>query len=434
MASAGPSNSTNVPIGVSSSSIFSSLAQRCDSGRRNVVRYFSYRKKMRIPNPSRTFASESPSETCVSISSPTLCCSPRFPPEEPSAGPLNVSVTSGFPFCSRTRLPSRVSVRIRSICSRFASVPSAASNRTLYSWTRPVPRAACFAFIFLSARCNPSLSAIRSLISVSCAIFFAPLAVRFLPTATSASIADTLDSISRGHPTPRPNMRHMSPEAHVAISTASSQASAERAPQPPVARSHPIEHVLHGDRRIDHYAWLREKQDPAVLAYLHAENAYTDAILRHTEPFQEKLYQEMLGRILQTDLSVPYRLRGYLYFTRTEEGKQYPIHCRRLDTENSPEEILLDLNALAEGHSFLGLGVFTVSDNNHLLAYSLDTTGFRQYTLELKDLRNGTTLPERIERVTSATWAADNRTLFYTIEDETTKRSHRLYRHVLGSN
>src|SRR2546423_1308577 len=396
MASAGPSNSTNVPIGVSSSSIFSSLAQRCDSGRRNVVRYFSYRKKMRIPNPSRTFASESPSETCVSISSPTLCCSPRFPPEEPSAGPLNVSVTSGFPFCSRTRLPSRVSVRIRSICSRFASVPSAASNRTLYSWTRPVPRAACFAFIFLSARCNRSLSAIRSLISVSCAIFFAPLAVRFLPTATSASIADTLDSISRGHPTPpRPNMRHMNPEAHVAISTASSQASAERAPQPPVARRHPVEHVLHGDRRIDHYAWLREKQDPEVLAYLHAENAYTDAVLRVTQPFQEKLYQEMLGRILQTDLSVPYRLRGYLYFTRTEEGKQYPIHLRSkanaADPDSLASELLLDLNALAESHSYLSLGVFAISDDNHLLAYSLDTTGFRQDTLQIKDLRSGTT-------------------------------------------
>jgi oligopeptidase B len=142
----------------------------------------------------------------------------------------------------------------------------------------------------------------------------------------------------------------------------------------------------------------------------------------------------MLGRILQTDLSVPYRLRGYLYFTRTEEGKQYPIQSRRRDAENAAEELLLDLNALAEGHSFLSLGAFAVSDHNSLLAYSLDTTGFRQYTLQVKNLDNGETLPVRIERVTSAAWAADNRTLFYTVEDETTKRSYRLYRHVLGAS
>src|SRR6266849_1175021 len=141
----------------------------------------------------------------------------------------------------------------------------------------------------------------------------------------------------------------------------------------------------------------------------------------------------MLGRILQTDLSVPYRLRGYLYFTRTEEGKQYPVHCRR-DSEGVPEELLLDLNALAQGHSFLSLGVFAVSDDNQLLAYSLDTTGFRQFTLQIKDLRTSVTLPVRIERVTSAAWAADNRTLFYSVEDETTKRSYRLYRHVPGAN
>jgi oligopeptidase B len=145
------------------------------------------------------------------------------------------------------------------------------------------------------------------------------------------------------------------------------------------------------------------------------------------------LYQEMLGRILQTDLSVPYRLRGYFYFTRTDEGKQYPMHCRKRDAEGAREELLLDLNALAAGHSFLSLGSFAVSDDNALLAYSLDTTGFRQYTLHIKNLASGETLPARIERATSAAWASDNRTLFYTVEDETTKRSHRLYRHVLGA-
>jgi oligopeptidase B len=204
-------------------------------------------------------------------------------------------------------------------------------------------------------------------------------------------------------------------------------------PQPPTPRRHPVEHVRHDDRRIDNYAWLQDKKNPEVIAYLNAENAYTDAVLHGTEAFQEALYQEMLGKILQTDLSVPYRLRGYLYFTRTEEGKQYPIHGRRLDADGAPEELLLDVNVLAEGHSFLGLGSFDVSDDNHLLAYSVDTTGFRQYALHIKDLRSGDTLPEHIERVTSAAWASDNRTLFYTVEDETTKRSYRLYRHTLDS-
>src|SRR5205807_9569025 len=206
----------------------------------------------------------------------------------------------------------------------------------------------------------------------------------------------------------------------------------DAAPAPPLARREPVEHILHGDRRIDHYDWLRHKEWPEVLAYLEAENAYTDALLKPTQNFQQKLYQEMLGRIQQTDLAVPYRLRGYLYFTKTVEGKQYPYHYRRRDAEGSPEELLLDLNQLAEGHSFLGLGAFEVSDDNHWLAYSTDTTGFRQYTLCVKDLRTGGTLPERIERVTSVAWAAGNKTLFYTIEDEMTKRSYRLYRHVLG--
>jgi oligopeptidase B len=204
-------------------------------------------------------------------------------------------------------------------------------------------------------------------------------------------------------------------------------------PVAPVARREAVETVLHGDRRVDEYGWLRNKESEEVLDYLKAENAYTDAVLRPTEELQEKLYQEMLGRILQTDLSVPYRLRGYRYFTRTEEGKQYPRHCRMRDAEGADEELLLDLNVLAEGHSFLGLGLADVSDDNLLLAYSTDTTGFRQYTLEVKNLANGETLAERFERVTSVAWAADNQTLFFTEEDETTKRSHRLYRHVLGS-
>ena len=202
--------------------------------------------------------------------------------------------------------------------------------------------------------------------------------------------------------------------------------------QPPLALREPVEHVIHNDRRVDHYAWLRDKKDPRVLSYLTAENDYAAAYLQSTEAFQEKLYHEMLGRILQTDLSVPYTLRGFEYYTRTVEGQQYSIYCRK-SPQNPAEQILLDLNTLAEGHSFLGLGIFEVSDDNHLLAYATDNTGFRQYTLELKNLHTNEPLPLRVERVTSAAWATDNRTLFYVVEDEVTKRSHQLFRHVIGS-
>ena len=203
--------------------------------------------------------------------------------------------------------------------------------------------------------------------------------------------------------------------------------------QPPLAVREPVEHVIHNDRRVDHYAWLRDKQNPRVLSYLQAENVYADAYMKSTETFQEKLYQEMLGRIQQTDLSVPYMLRGFEYYTRTVEGQQYPIYCRK-SAENPQEQVLLDLNVLAEGHSFMGLGIFEVSDDNSLLAYATDTTGFRRYALEIKELRNDGKLPFRVERVTSAAWATDNRTLFYVVEDEVTKRSHKLYRHVLGAS
>ncbi|GAC1632769.1 MAG: oligopeptidase B [Candidatus Acidiferrum sp.] len=205
-------------------------------------------------------------------------------------------------------------------------------------------------------------------------------------------------------------------------------------PSAPIAKQIPTEAILHGDRRIDLYAWLREKQNPEVIAYLEAENAYTDAVLKPTEPFQEALYQEMLSRIQQTDLTFPYTLRGYRYFTKTIEGKQYPVHFRQPGSAFQDEELLLDLNALAENHSFLGLDVFAISDDNQLLAYSTDVTGFRQYTLEIKNLATGAMLPFKVERVTSAAWAADNKTFFYTIEDEVSKRSYRLYRHTLGSS
>ena len=202
-------------------------------------------------------------------------------------------------------------------------------------------------------------------------------------------------------------------------------------PQPPVARKVPKTDVVHGDVRQDDYYWLREKDSPDVTAYLQAENAYTDAIMKPTEAFQDALYKEMLARIKEDDQSVPYPDHGWLYYSRTETGKQYAIHCRKRTAE-APEEITLDLNALAEGHEFLALGVYAVSDDGRWLAYSLDVTGFRDYTLYVKDLVTGAVAPERIEKVSSVAWAADSATFFYVVEDDA-KRPHRLRRHRLGA-
>lgn len=202
------------------------------------------------------------------------------------------------------------------------------------------------------------------------------------------------------------------------------------AAKPPIAKK--VEHLtdLHGEKLIDHYFWLRDKKSPEVLGYLEAENAYTDAVMKPTEALQETLYKEMLGRIKQTDLSVPYRIGAHWYYSRTEEGKQYPIRCRKKG-KDGPEEVLLDLNELARGHKYLALGEFVVSDDQNLLAYTLDVSGFRDYTLFVKDLRTGKTLPDRVEKVTDLIWAADNATLFYVTEDHS-KRAYRAHRHRLG--
>jgi oligopeptidase B len=200
---------------------------------------------------------------------------------------------------------------------------------------------------------------------------------------------------------------------------------------PPVARRVPKLDVVHGDRRQDDYFWLRDKDDPEVLAYLRAENAYTDAVLKATESFRTALYDEMLARIKEDDQTVPYRRGAWFYYSRTETGKQYPILCRKASLE-APEELTLDLNLLAEGHAYLGLGAATVSDDGHRLAYTTDVTGFREYTLYVKDLRTGVHEPDRIEKVVSVAWAADNQTLFYVAEDPA-KRPYRLYRHRLGA-
>jgi len=201
---------------------------------------------------------------------------------------------------------------------------------------------------------------------------------------------------------------------------------------PPTARRSPVRTVVHGDVRVDPYAWLRRKDDPAVVGYLEAENAYTQAAVVHTADLRERLYHEILGRVQETDLSVPERHDDYFYYTRTEEGRAYPIHCRGRGTPDAPEEVLLDVNALAEGHDYTRVGVLAVSPDHRVLAYTVDREGSEVYTVFFKDLASGDLLPDRLTGVDyGLAWANDNRTVFYTTIDQA-HRPYRLHRHRLG--
>ena len=176
---------------------------------------------------------------------------------------------------------------------------------------------------------------------------------------------------------------------------------------PPVAPKQPHVRTLHGDKFDDDYFWLREKTNPAVTKYLEAENAYTTSVMQPFGALQDTLYKEMLGRIKQTDLSVPARDGAYFYYSRTEEGKQYNIFCRKKGGLDAPEEIYLDVNELAKGHTFMGIGSLEISDDANVAAYSTDITGFREYRLQVKDLRSGQALPDTVKKVTSIAWASD---------------------------
>jgi oligopeptidase B len=201
-------------------------------------------------------------------------------------------------------------------------------------------------------------------------------------------------------------------------------------PVPPIAPREPFVTQVHGHTRVDDYHWLRDKDSPPVRAHLEAENAYTMAMMAHTEAFRETLYREMLARIQETDMDVPYREGPFEYYGRTEQGKDYPILCRR-PLAGGAEQVTLDMNAMAQGHEFFALGAYDVSGDAGLLAFSTDVAGFREYTLQVKDLRSGALLPLRVEHTRSVAWGNDHRTLFYVVEDEA-KRACRLYRHRLG--
>src|SRR5260370_12528515 len=191
---------------------------------------------------------------------------------------------------------------------------------------------------------------------------------------------------------------------------------------------------INGDRLVDNYFWLREKSNPADISNLEAKNASTEANMKPTGPLQAKLYNEILSHIKQTDENVPYRWGDYCYYTRTKEGLQYPIFCRRHQTLDAPEQIILDVNGLAKGQKFMSVGSFAASDDGNLLAYSTDNTGYRQYTLQVKSLGTGELFPEKIERVDDMAWATDNKTIFYVTEDAVTKRNDKMFRHVLGTD
>jgi oligopeptidase B len=206
----------------------------------------------------------------------------------------------------------------------------------------------------------------------------------------------------------------------------------------PIARKEHKETVLHGTVLVDDYAWLRDKENPEVSGYLEAENAYAEAVMAPLAGLRDDLYQEMLSHVKQTDVSVPFRDGDWWYLTRTEEGKQYAIHCRQRGNAagaeaDAPEQVILDGNQLAEGHAFFDIGATDITRDGKWLAYSTDTTGFRQYTLHIKNLETGETLAGEVERTGSLVWAADNRTLFYTVEDEEQKRQYQLWRHTLGA-
>ena len=224
----------------------------------------------------------------------------------------------------------------------------------------------------------------------------------------------------------------------IAISAAPTVLAADT-PTPPVAAKSAWQETRHGEVVTDDYRWLHKKENPEVIAHLNAENAYTEAMTADLKPLTDKVYAEIKGRMQEVDLSVPTRRGNYYYYTRTEAGKQYQINCRRKAgtdfayDDKAPEEILLDQNELAAGQKFFAVAAFAVSPDDSTLVYTTDTTGFRQYTMFVKDLKTGKVSADSAQRVTSVAWAQDNKTIFFTQEDATTKRSDRLFRMALGS-
>lgn len=203
---------------------------------------------------------------------------------------------------------------------------------------------------------------------------------------------------------------------------------------PPKAAMIPKTDTSFGDIRVDNYFWLRERDNPDVMTYLKAENQYTEAVMKHTEGLQEKLFSEMRGRLKETDMSVPLKMDSFYYYHRMEEGKQYGVYCRRLKSLDAPEEVLLDENQAAVGHGYFNVGGMTISHDHRLVAYCVDTAGSEIYTVYFKDLAGGRVLDDIISNATpTVEWAPDNKTVFYITYDDIL-RPYRLFRHTLGTD
>ena len=213
-----------------------------------------------------------------------------------------------------------------------------------------------------------------------------------------------------------------------------SESPADAGVAPPVARVIPEQLETHGHTRVDNYYWLNQRENPEVIAYLEAENGYTDALMAHTEGLQAELFEEIKGRIRQTDLSVPVREGDFFYYSRTEDGRDYPIYARKRGSLDADEEVILDVNPLAEGHDYYA-AFPEVSSEGDLMAWAEDTRGRRIYTIRIRNLDTGEDYPEAIEDASgNMVWAEDNRTLFYTKRDPGTLRSYQIYRHRLGTD
>ncbi len=203
---------------------------------------------------------------------------------------------------------------------------------------------------------------------------------------------------------------------------------------PPQAKKIQKQLTIHNHSRIDNYFWLRERENPDVIEYLKAENKYKDAILKHTEKLQQKLYKEIVGRIKQTDMSVPYKDNGYFYYTRYEQGHEYPIYCRKKESLEAKEEIMLNVNEMAKGYDFYQVVGTSVSADNRFLAFGVDTVSRRKYTVHFKNLETGEMLPDAISNTSGGTaWANDNKTVFYATKDSTL-RPYKIMKHVLGTD
>jgi oligopeptidase B len=204
---------------------------------------------------------------------------------------------------------------------------------------------------------------------------------------------------------------------------------------PPQAKKIARELAAHDKIRLDEYYWMNDRENPDVIHYLNSENDYNEYMTAHTKQLQEKLFREMRGRIKEDDSSVPYKLNGYWYLTRFEKGKDYPIYSRKKDTLDAPEEVLFNVNEMAEGYDYYSLGGLNVSPDNKLVAFGVDTLSRRKYTIQIKNLETGEILPEKILPTTGgSTWANDNKTLFYTKKDEKTLRSNQIFKHILGTD